>query len=859
MKKLILYICLLAAGLLTAGQQAEAQIDQSLLPGTPTEMTGGEDDLDFASLPSLDYRNAKSYRIAAIRITGVRFLDSRVLQNLSGLAVGQTVVIPSEEFSHVVDKYWNQGLFSDVKVIAEKIEGSEVYLRIHLTERPRLSDFKLEGVSRTAKKDLNDRLQIEKESQVSQNMMNILRTTIQRYYEEKGHRGVDIQIVQKADTSRENRVFLTAKVDPGRKNKIQTIQFIGSEDFTNRRLRRVLRKTKQRSLNFFQNHKLVEEKFREDREKLAEFFSKHGYRDYVYVSDSVVLLPEKDRLALYIRLEEGDQYFYRSVDWIGNTKYSTEMLSRVLDVEPGDVYDVRQLDKKLYSDRMSILSLFQNEGYMRASITPVETRVENDSIDVEIRVSEGVQYSVNQVNITGNTTTNEHVARRELRVKPGDLFSREKIERDFQTLATMGHFAPEAINPVIDNNDAAATVDVTYELEEKENDQLEFSIGYGASMFIASIGFQFNNFSMRRIFEPGAWRPVPRGDGQKLNIAFQTNGKYYRSYNISFMEPWLGGKKPNALSVSLFHSKMTQRTSYFWNSKGNADKFYKSTGFSVGLGHRLRWPDDYFQVSTSLTYQRYQVHEWSGGSYYSLPFNTGASNNIHLTVALSRTSINAPFYPTAGSSFSLEASFTPPWSAISGKNMAGLSTDELYKWIEYHKWKFKGQVYLGITNKLVLATRYELGYLGYYNKDIGYSPYEGFDMGGSGMQAYQLYGIEIVPLRGYDDSSVTPYSATKQYRSGNMYTKTNIELRYPLLMETSAQVFGIGFIEAGNAWSEASKFNPFDLKRSAGFGVRAFLPMFGILGIEWGYGFDEVPGGAGSNGGQFQFTIGQQF
>lgn len=854
----LLHICFTLMCLLTAAMPLRAQQDNSLLPGTPTE-AAIEDDIDFASLPSMDYRTARSYRIAAIRITGVHFLDSRALQNVSGLGVGQTVVIPGEEFNRVIDKYWNQGLFSDVKVIAEKIDGDEVYIRIHLTERPRLSDFRLEGVTRAAKKDLNDRLLIEKESQVSQNMLNIFHSTIKKYYEEKGYRGADIQLVQKADTTRENRVFVTAKVDPGHKNKIQEIHFAGSNDFTEKRLRRVLRKTKERGWNFFQNHKLTDEKFKEDKEKLAEFFSKHGYRDYVYLSDSVVLLPKKDRLALYIRLEEGDQYFYRDINWIGNTKYSTEMLSRVLDIWPGDVYDIKHLDKKLYTDRVSITSLFQNEGYMRANIQAVETRVENDSIDVELRVSEGVQYSINQVNITGNTTTNEHVARRELRVKPGDLFSREKIERDFQTLATLGHFAPEAINPVIDNDDASATVDITYELEEKANDQLELSIGYGASMFIGSVGFQFNNFSMRRIFEKGAWRPVPRGDGQQLNISFQTNGKYYRSYNISFMEPWLGGKKPNSFSVSLFHSKMTQRTSYFWYGGGDSDKFYKSTGVSVGLGHRLTWPDDYFQASASLTYQRYQVHEWTGGSYYSLPFQTGASNNIHLTLALTRSSVNAPFYPTSGSTFSVEAAFTPPWSALSGKNMEGLSTDELYKWIEYHKWKFKGQLYLGITSKLVLATHYELGYLGYYNKDIGYSPYEGFDMGGSGMQTYQLYGIEIVSLRGYDDSSVTPYSANKQYRSGNMYTKANIEIRYPFLMENSAQVFGIGFIEAGNAWSEAERFNPFDLKRAAGFGVRAFLPMFGILGVEWGYGFDEVPGGPKCRGSQFQFTIGQQF
>ena len=829
-----------------------------LISCTFIHVSFAQDSEDYSTLPVMDYSNAQDYIIGGVEVTGVKFLDSKVLTSMSGLDIGRKISVPGDDITKVVDKFWDQGLFSDVKVVAKRIEGNVIFLEIILQERPRLSKLSIEGVRKGEVKDLNEKLNIRSGSQVTENVLNNIKTIITKHYREKGFYNVSTKFIQKLDTTAVNRVSLRVIIDKQDKVKIAEIDFIGNEDFKDARLRRVMKKTKQmkRNLNIFKSKKYVESNFKEDKTKLVEFYNKNGYRDFKIINDSLTFVNNK-RIVLHIRLSEGEKYYYRNITWVGNTKYPTDVLQQVLGYNKGDIYDQIGLMNRLNLDEDAVGSLYTNNGYLFSSITPVELRIENDSVDVEMRVYEGEQATIDRVMIKGNNKTNEHVVRRELRVRPGDLFSKELLLRDIRELATLGHFNPEKLQPDIQPNQANATVDITYLLEEKANDQLELSAGFGGGMFIGRVGVRFNNFAVSRVFDPKAWRPVPSGDGQTLGLSIQSNGRYYQSYNITFVEPWLGGKRRNALSVSFYHSKMTNR-SYYWQAAGG-DEYYKSSGVTVGLGRWLKWPDDWFSLNTDISYMRYEVKDWDGRGYYSLPFSNGASNNINIGITLSRNSQDQPIYPRKGSNISLSVNLTPPWSMFNNVNYKTATISEKYKWIEYHKWKFKATWYLTLVDKLVLATNYQFGYLGYYNEEVGFSPYEGFDMGGSGMQGYQMYGIEIVPLRGYEDGAVTPRrrSADTQnfYSKANIYTKANVELRYPVILQPSSTIYILGFAEGGNAWYEFKDYNPFELKRAAGIGVRAFLPMFGMLGIDWGFGFDDVPGQKQ----QFQFILGQQF
>lgn len=812
-------------------------------------------------VPMVDYSEPREYEVAGVTVTGVQGLDPLVLATMSGLNVGSKVQVPGDQLSKVVDNFWRQGLFSDVKVVVSRIEGEKIWFEIQLKERPRISDWEFVGFSKAAIKDLKDPLNLKKELQVTESLMQSLERVVKKHYSDKGYMNAELHITQKPDTTRYNRVHLVLEVDKKQKVKIGAVNFIDNEVFRDARLKRVMKKTKALGLNFLKSHKFNEANFEEDKVSLFDFYNKHGFRDYQLLMDTMVFI-KSNRLAVNIRIHEGDPYYFRNITWVGNTKYSTDILNKNLKLRTGDVYDQVGMDKRLSQDEDAVTNLYSDFGYLRAQIIPIEMKVENDSVDVELRVIEGPQYHVGNVGIEGNETTNEHVVRRELRVKPGDLFSKAKLIRDLRELANLGYFDKESITPDVLPNDENETVDVIYRVEEVSTSQFELSAGYGGSMFIGRIGVQFNNFATSGLKNIKNWRPVPMGDGQSLGISFQTNGSYYRSYNISFVEPWLGGKKPNSLSVSLYHSLLTEGTSSYSATsilKGNTNHFYKSTGISVGLGRRLKWPDDYFTLMNEVSYQRYEAKDWSGSSYYSLPFKTGASNSFTFGTTLGRNSQDAIIYPTSGSVFSLGLTLTPPWSLFSKKDFSKMSTADKYKWIEYHKWSFKGLWYMPLfLPKLILVSNYQLGYLGYYNKDIGPSPYEGFDVGGSGMQGYQLYGVEVVSLRGYQESAVTPYSQ-KQIRAGNIYSKASLEIRYPVMLDPRSSIYLLGFVEGGNAWSDSKKFNPFELKRSAGFGIRAFLPMFGMLGLDWGYGFDNVPGGIGTNGAQLQFSMGQSF
>ncbi len=808
-------------------------------------------DIDMTNVPVMDYSSPNEYEIADVTITGIEFIQKEVLVSLSGLTVGDKITVPGDKITKVVKKFWSQGLFADVRIYATKIEDGKIWLNIYLKERPRLSAFVIHGVNKSESDDLKEKLSIRTGIQVTDDLLNNVRRVIKEHFVEKGYLNTTIKISQKEDTVRVNMVRLDIDVDKHDRVKIDEIAFHGNNVFPAKRLRRVMKKTHRRDINIFKGSKLVKEEYIADKDKLIDFYNENGYRDASILRDSISVVSEK-RIQLDIFIEEGDKYYVGDISWIGNTIYSAEYLSAVLGIKKGDVFDQELLDKRLTMDEDAVNSKYLDHGYLFFSLDPVESRVHSDTIDFEMRIREGKQATINRVIIEGNTKTNEHVVRRELRTKPGDLFSKEDIIRSVRELAQLGHFDPEQINPEPIPNQLEGTVDLKYSLVEKANDQLEVSGGWGMGMIVGTIGLRFSNFSIRNFFKLKMWRPVPSGDGQTLSLRAQSNGTYYQAYNLSFIEPWFGGKKPNSFSVSLYHTKMN--TSNYWE-KNPADQFIKISGASVGLGKRLRWPDDFFTLYNEVSYQRYKLKDYVG---YFL-FSNGTSHNLSYTFNFGRNSVSQPIYPRNGSSFNLSLQVTPPYSLITGKDfsVSGISDQQKYRWIEYHKWKFKADWYMSLAGNLVMYTRAHFGYLGYYNKDIGPSPFEGFDVGGDGLTGYNLYGRETIALRGYENGSLTPIIDGN--KSGNVYNKYTVEIRYPFSLNPSATIFGLVFLEGGNAWYSINDFNPFLIHRSAGIGLRAFLPMFGLLGIDWGYGFDAIPGNPGANKGQFHFTIGQQF
>lgn len=847
----------------------------------------------------LDYERPRDYTIADITITGVKYLQTAYLVNITGLTIGQEITIPGEKITQAIDNFWNLGLFSDVKVMAAKIEGKAVFLEFQLTEQPRLTRLKLLGLNKNDTKDIEEKIKLKPGIQVTENLLNNTVTIIRKHFVEKGFFKCTVDIVQKADTVAGNRVTLDITVDKGKRVKISDIDFVGNENFSDDRLRRTLKKTKQQSINFFKPSKYIDEQYREDKRNLIAFYNENGYRDAKILDEKLIDLDNK-RIGLALTIEEGNQYYVRNITWIGNTKLPATSLNQILGMKKGDLYDQAHMDKRLYADDDAVTSQYMDQGYLFFSVDPVEAKIEGDSIDLEMRISEGDPATINRVLIKGNTKTNEHVIRREIRTIPGELFSKTDIIRSVRELAAMGHFNPENITPNPLPNLADGTVDIEYSLEERSNDQLEVSGGWGGYGFVGTIGLRFSNFSARKIMDPKAWRPVPTGDGQTLSVRAQTNGRYYQAYNLSFVEPWFGGKKPNSFSTSFYYT-ITKPYRGFGDDR--SDSYFKVLGASVGLGRRLTWPDDYFVLYNELEYQQYHLNDYSS----SFVITNGYSYVFNYNISLSRSSQDQMIYPRRGSAFSLGLKITPPYSAFKPDNFweisnaeklairdeiadqyPGLTEQEVllytateiqnrenenkYKFIEYHKWTFKGAWYATLVGNLVLSAKAEFGYLGFYNPDIGASPFEKFDVGGSGMMGYNLYGTDIVALRGYADGTLTPQSVLQRngqlvsIDDGNMYVKYTMELRYPFSLNPSATIFGLVFLEAGNAWSEIDQFNPFGVKRSAGVGVRAFLPMFGMLGIDYGFGFD-LPNNSlnnneinrGYHGSEFHFIMGQQF
>ena len=805
-----------------------------------------------------DFMTSDDFIVGGVSISGIRFLDTNALIGISGLRIGQEITIPGEVLRTAVQKLWQQGLFSDVRISISQIVSDSVFLDIFLQERPRISSVKYNGLKKSEQDDLVEKLNLPVGSQITEFLLNNAEKIIKDHFIEKGFLNTSVTFIQKEDPDRPNNVILAVNVNKNEKVKIANITFEGNEFFEASKLRKQMKDTKVKNANFFRASKFINEKYEGDKLKLATFYNDNGFKDFTILSDSLYPVSE-DRVGLLIRIEEGQQYYLRDISWVGNSVYPKEYLGRAFNVKKGTVYN-----QSLIADRLNgsggaqdaVSSLYQDHGYLFSRLTPVEAKVENDSVDLEVRIYEGDQAYLNNVLIDGNTRTNEHVARRELYTLPGDLFSKDKILRSIRQLGVLGHFDPEKIDPTPLPDMINGTVDLLYKLEEKPNDQFEISGGWGAGMLVGTVGVRFNNFAMRNFFKLKEWKPYPSGDGQSLSLRVQSNGRVYQSWNVSFVEPWLGGKKPNTFSISTYKSTMT-------NGKKRSDDGYQAmiiNGVTLGLGKRLEWPDNYFSIYGELNYQRYYLKDYN---VYSFLFSNGTSNLFSLQTKLTRFSTGPNLiYPRNGSSFTLALQITPPYSAISGKDMADLPVEEKYKWIEFHKWTFKADYYFPLSkkDKLVLNTKFAFGYLGFFNPDIGPSPFEYFYQGGDGMSGYSFYGRDVIAQRGYTNGSLTPYAPGTNKPSGNVYSKITFEIRYPISLNPQATIYGLAFLETGRAWYSLKEYNPFKMNRAAGFGMRANLPMFGLLGIDWGYGFDPVPTGQhNANHSQIHFIIGQQF
>ena len=843
--------------------------------------------------PDITYSGTpKTYKLAGLTVTGIEGYEDYVLTGISGLTVGQELEVPGTAITDAVKRYWKHGLFSDVSISTDSIVGDNIYLKIHLAPRPRISTINYNGLKKTEREDMEKKLGLLKGGQITPNMIDRAKILAKKYFEDKGYKNAEVFIRQRDDVAAKNQVILDIDVDKKEKLKVRSIIIDGDNQLGEKKIKGTLfskgafAKTHEagKLSNILKSKKFTPERWAEDKKNLITKYNEYGYRDAMIVKDSVWNVDPK-HVDIYVKVDEGKKYYIRNIKWVGNTVYSTDYLSRLLDMKKGDVYNQTYLNKRLSQDEDAVGNAYWNNGYLFYNLQPTEVNIVGDSIDLEMRITEGQQARINRVKINGNDRLYENVVRRELRTKPGDLFSKEALQRSARELASMGHFDPEAINPVPEPNYEDGTVDINYNLKQKSNDQVELSLGWGQTGVIGRVGLKLNNFSMANLFRRNREHRgiLPIGDGETLSLGAQTNGTYYQSYNAQYSTNWLGGKRPIQFSVGMSYSKQTDVSSNYYNSGymnnynnyrygyGNynynsyenyydPDKYVKLLSVYAGWGKRLSWPDDYFTLSLQLQYQRYMLRNWR---YFIM--SNGSANNLNLNIALNRTSTDNQLFPRRGSDFSVSLTITPPWSKWDHKDYAHLATDrnsptysqeqqEKYRWVEYHKWKFKARTFTALTSGqkcFVLMTRVEFGLLGSYNKNKK-SPFETYYMGGDGMSGYSTgYAEETIGLRGYENGSLTPYGA-----EGYAYSRMSLELRYPFLLGNTT-IYGLGFVEAGNAWTETSKFNPFDMKRSAGLGVRIFLPMVGMMGIDWAYGFDKVFGTKG--GSQFHFILGQEF
>ena len=800
---------------------------------------------------------ADHYTLGGITVSGARYLDTNTLIALTGLKIGDPIVVPGEEIGKAIRKLWDQGILGDVSVSITKTEGSKIFLDFNLKERPRLSRFEFTGISKGQADELKNKIKLIRGKVVTDALLNNTKTQVKKFYTNKSYLDVKVNITQRPDSTLSNSVVLIINVDKGDKIRIRDIAFEGNTAFTDRKLAGKLKKTKaKKPYKLLTSGKFQRSEYEEDKKKLIDFYNTQGYRDAIIVSDTLMRQP--DGLALRITVDEGPKYYIRNITWNGNYLYDDKTLAGVLGIKRGSVYNKEELDKRInYNPAgQDISSLYQNDGYLFFNIEPVETKVVGDSIDIEMRLSEGVQARVKDINIAGNTKTSDHVIRRELHTLPGDKFNRELLIRTQRQLATLGYFDPEKIgmNPV--PNQADGTVDINYTVVEKPSDQITLSGGWGGyAGFIGTVGLVFNNFSLRKAGNLSNWRPVPAGDGQRLALNVQANGLLYQAYSFSFTEPWLGGRKPNSFSFSL--NKSVQRLGTTLDA--NNDQYIKSNSAAITLGRRLRWPDDYFTLSNSLSFTQYQFNNYP---LISADVPSGKANNITFNTTLARNSIDNPTYTRRGSSLSLSLSLTPPYSIFPGAH------PNTVEWIEFHKWMFDASWFTPIAGKLVLNTRAHFGFIGSYNSNRPYGPFERFKLGGSGLgyggASNFLVGTEYVGLRGYaDPNDQAALPTAKQGASGGIvYNKYVMELRYPVSLNPAATVYVLTFAEAGNAFNAYSEYNPYKLYRSAGVGARIFMSAFGLLGFDYGYGFDTVPAVGTSEAvaptGRFHFIIGQQ-
>ena len=844
--------------------------------------------------PDITYSgNPHTYKLAGLAVSGIDGYEDYVLTGISGLSIGQELEVPGTAITDAVKRYWKHGLFSDVSISADSIVGDNIYLRINLLPRPRISTINYNGLKKSERDDMEKKLGLLKGGQITPNMISRAKILAKKYFDDKGYKNAEINILQRDDVANKNQVILDINVDKKEKLKVRNIIIEGNEQLPIKKIKGsffskgAFSKTHEAGKlgNLLKSKKFTPERWAEDKKNLITKYNEFGFRDATILKDSVWNVDPK-HVDIYVKVNEGKKYYIRNISWVGNTVYSTDYLSRLLGMKKGDVYNQTYLSKRLSQDEDAVGNEYWNNGYLFYRLEPTEVNIVGDSIDLEMRITEGQQAHINRVKINGNDRLYENVVRRELRTKPGDLFSKEALQRSARELASMGYFDPEAINPVPEPNYEDGTVDINYNLKQKSNDQVELSLGWGQTGVIGRVGLKLTNFSMANLLRRNREHRgiMPIGDGETLSLGAQTNGTYYQSYNVQYSTNWLGGKRPIQFNVGVSYSKQTDVSSNYYNQSllnnynnyrygyGNynynsyenyydPDKYIKLLSVYAGWGKRLSWPDDYFTLSLQLQYQRYMLRNWR---YFLMP--TGTSNNLNLTVALNRTSTDNQLFPRRGSEFSASLTITPPWSKWDGKDYAHLATNpnspnyskeqqEKYHWIEYHKWKFKARTFTALSSGqkcFVLVTRVELGLLGSYNRNKK-SPFETFYMGGDGMSGYSSgYAEETIGLRGYENGALTPSYEVQGYA----YDRFSLELRYPFLLGNTT-IYGLGFVEAGNAWSETSKFNPFDMKRSAGLGVRIFLPMVGMMGIDWAYGFDTVFGKKG--GSQFHFILGQEF
>ena len=802
----------------------------------------------------IDYRSPREFTVGGVTVTGARNLDSKAIVLFSGLSVGETITIPGEEISKAIKNLWKQKLFENIKISVTELKGSEIFLNIELTERARLSRFRFDGISKGEAENLREKINLIRGTIVNENLLTNTSNIIKEHYREKGYLDVSVDIKEVPDTLVANSEYLIIGVDKKEKIKIGNIDLYGADKLAEKKLLRSMKKTKEKNFfRIFKRSKFIRGEYKSDLKNILNAYNKEGYRNAKILSDSVYRNPD-GTVGIDIRIREGNQFYFGRVYWVGNTKYSSTRLSEILGIETGEIYDKEKFESRLFMNPNGgdVSSLYLDDGYLAFQAIPVEKSVKNDTIDVEVRIYEGRQYRINRVIIKGNTKTSDHVILREIRTKPGELFSRSDIIRTQRELAQLGYFDPEAfnVNPV--QNDQDGTVDVIYTVAERPSDQIELSGGWGAGRIVGTLGVSLTNFSMRKVFQKGAWNPLPAGDGQRLSLRAQSNGRFFQSYNISFTEPWLGGKKRNAFTVGFQHSVQTNGVTRAQEEQGAERQALYITGGNVSLGKQLGWPDDYFQVLMGVSYLFYDIRNFRSGQGTGIfAFQNGTSNNLAFIFNISRNSVFDPIFPRWGSNIRFNTKFTLPYSLWDGIDYAGPITEQTrYKWAEYYKWKLVAEWYTELAPKLVLMARSGFGFMGYYTRAKGISPFERFYLGGAALTGFALDGREIIALRGYDDLSLSPPEGA------NIVMKQTLELRYPLSLNPSATIFGLGFVEAGNTYDGIVNFDPFRIYRSAGVGVRIFLPMFGLMGLDYGWRFDDVVGRPLMPQGQFHFTIG---